>query len=56
MKQLQDEINELRIEEGKDPVDYETPKKVTKSLTDPECGMFHKGEKERQLAYSNQVE
>ncbi|MDY0339545.1 MAG: IS1182 family transposase [Acholeplasmataceae bacterium] len=55
VKQLQDEINELRIEEGKDPVDYETPKKVTKSLTDPECGMFHKGEKERQLAYSNQV-
>jgi len=55
VKQLQEEINELRVEEGKDPVDYDIPKKVTMSLTDPDCGMFHKGEKERQLAYSNQV-
>jgi transposase len=55
VKQLQEEINELRVEEGKEPVDYDQPKMVTKSLIDPDCGMFNKGEKERQLAYSNQV-
>jgi len=55
VKQLQEEINELRVEEGKPEVNFDEPKKVTKSLTDPDCGMFHKGEKERQLAYSNQV-
>ncbi len=55
VKQLQAEINELRVEEGKPVVDFDEPKKVTKSLTDPDCGMFHKGEKERQLAYSNTV-
>ena len=26
-------------------------KEITKSTTDPECGMFHKGEHERQFAY-----
>lgn len=30
-------------------------KKEIISKTDPECGMFHNGEKERQLAYSTQV-
>lgn len=55
VRQLQEEINELRVEEGKPEVNFDEPKKVTKSLTDPGCGMFHKGEKERQLAYSNQV-
>lgn len=55
VKLLQEEINELRLEEGKPEVDFEQSKKVTKSLTDPDCGMFHKGDKERQLAYSNQV-
>lgn len=55
VKQLQEEINELRVEEGKPTVNFDEPKKVTKSLTDPDCGMFHKGEKERQLAYSNTV-
>ena len=55
VKQLQTEINELRVEEGKEKVDYDQPKMVTKSLIDPDCGMFNKGEKERQLAYSNQV-
>lgn len=52
---LRDEINDVRIKENKKPIDFNVPKKVTKSLTDPDCGMFHKGEKERQLAYSNQV-
>ena len=52
---LNQEINELRVEEGKKEIDFNEPKKVTKSLTDPDCGIFHKGEKERQLAYSNQV-
>jgi transposase len=55
VKQLREEINEVRVEEGKEAIDFETSKTVTKSLTDPDCGMFHKGEKEKQLAYSNQV-
>lgn len=52
---LNEEVNELRIEEGKKEIDFNEPKKVTKSLTDPDCGIFHKGDKERQLAYSNTV-
>ncbi|BCR36869.1 transposase [Mariniplasma anaerobium] len=55
VKQLHEEINELRLKEGKKIIDYDSPKKAIISLTDPDCGMFHKGEKERQLAYSNQV-
>ncbi len=52
---LHDEINTVRLLEEKPSIDFDEPKKVVKSLTDPDCGMFHKGEKERQLAYSNQV-
>lgn len=52
---LQDEINEERINDNKTPINFTKEKKVIKSLNDPDCGMFHKGEKERQLAYSAQV-
>ena len=47
-------MNEIRKEEGKKPLQIKKVKKII-SKTDKECGMFHKGEKERQLAYSTQV-
>lgn len=49
------EINEIRRRENKKEIDFNTPKKVAVSNIDPESGMFHKGEKERQLAYSVQT-
>lgn len=49
------EINETRKNENKKLINFNEPKKVAVSNTDPECGMFHKGEKERQLAYSVQT-
>lgn len=49
------EINETRKSENKKEINFKEPKKVAVSNTDPECGMFHKGEKERQLAYSVQT-
>lgn len=52
---LHQEINEIRKQESKKPIEFNKKKKVAKSDTDPECGMFHKGEKERQLAYSVQT-
>ena len=56
-KQLQADINAIREAEGKDPFSYaETKtKEVTTSKTDPESGMFVKGEKERSFAYSAQT-
>ena len=56
-KQLQQDINEIRLDEGKNPFDYEetVTKTVTQSKTDPESGMFVKGEKERSFAYSVQT-
>lgn len=51
---LRNEINEARVKEGKKPLSKEMKKEII-SRTDPECGMFHKGEKEKQLAYSSQV-
>lgn len=51
---LNEEINEIRKSEGKKPLKIKTKKEII-STTDEECGMFHKGEKERQLAYSTQV-
>ena len=54
VENLHNEINEIRKEEGKKPIKVKTEKKIV-SRTDKECGMFHKGEKERQLAYSTQV-
>ena len=55
MDKLETEINEERKKENKKEIELYPEKKEIISLTDPECGMFHKGEKERQLAYSNQV-
>lgn len=46
-KQLMDEINEDREEHGKKPFDGPKPpedKIVNESTTDPESGVFHKGE------------
>lgn len=58
-KQLEQEIDQDRISHGKKAFEKDdddappTPrtKTVTKSTTDPECGLFHKGEHEQQFAY-----
>jgi transposase len=65
-EQLREEVNEERIKLGKKPIEEENdsdndnedepPKggstqKKTVSTTDPDCGMFVKGEHERQFAY-----
>ena len=60
-EQLQKEVNEEREKLGKPPIeeedDNEDPPKgggsreKTVSTTDPDCGMFVKGEHERQFAY-----
>ena len=57
------EINADREEHGKKPFeddddptgDTAEPKDVKESTTDPESGMFHKGEKERCFAYTTSV-
>jgi transposase len=58
-EQLREEINADREAHGKKPLkdkdDENQPppsaKEVTVSTTDPECGLFHKGEHEVQFAY-----
>ena len=55
-KQLMKEINEDREKHGKKPFsdDDNTPpetKMVNESTTDPESGVFHKGEHKKQFAY-----
>lgn len=59
-EQLNREIDEDRAVHGKKPLkkdsddDNTSPtatKTVTQSTTDPECGLFHKGEHEKQFAY-----
>lgn len=59
-KRLREEVNEEREKLGKLPVeddedDNDHPDggttKQTVSTTDPECGMYHKGEHEKQFAY-----
>lgn len=61
-EQLDKEINEDRTAHGKKPLNRDeedddgTPsapetKTVTVSTTDPECGLFHKGDHEQQFAY-----
>jgi transposase len=62
-EQLDKEIDEDREMYGKKPFDRDNgsdddgppssppTKTVTKSTTDPECGLFHKGEHEQQFAY-----
>jgi len=58
--ELMEEINRDRAEHGKNPFkdkddDEDTPaptKNVKTSTTDPECGLFHKGEHEKMFAYT----
>lgn len=52
---LHDEINKERIAENHEPIDFTATKQVAVSDVDPDSGMFHKGEKERQLAYAVQT-
>lgn len=54
-KNLHEEMNQIRKKENKKEIDFNQKKKVAISRTDPESGMFHKGEKEKQLAYSVQT-
>lgn len=54
-KNLHHEINEIRKAENKKEINFNKKKKVAVSNIDPDCGMFHKGEKEKQLAYSVQT-
>ena len=57
-EQLMDEINEDREEHGKKPFDGPKPpekKTVNESTTDPESGVFHKGEHKKCLAYTAQT-
>ena len=55
-QELEEEINELRLADGKKIVSTE-PEEVTKkeSTTDPDCGLFVKGEHERCFAYNDQT-
>lgn len=60
-KRLREEVNEERAKLGKPPVEEEDEDdndhpdggttEQTVSTTDPECGMYHKGEHEKQFAY-----
>lgn len=54
-EQLRTEVNAEREKLGKDPIedddDEPKEKEITVSTTDPDCGMFVKGEHERQFAY-----
>ena len=70
-KELLEEINEERAENGKKPfesldkkeyafdeetgeeIELKKTKHIKESTTDPECGLFHKGEKQKCFAYSH---
>ena len=56
-EQLMEEINEDRENHGKKPFDIKPPKekKINESTTDPESGVFNKGEHKRCLAYTAQT-
>ena len=57
-KQLMKEINEDRDEHGKKPFDgakQPEEKEVSESTTDPESGVFHKGEHKKCFAYTAQT-
>lgn len=60
-KQLRKEVNEDREKHGKKPFDDDPPddppkeKVVTKSTTDPDSGVFRKGEHKRCFAYCAQT-
>lgn len=55
VKRLHEEINEERKKEGKGEIDFTATKKIAVSNIDPDSGMFDKGDKEKQLAYSVQT-
>lgn len=55
VRELHREINEARKTEGKSEIQFGRSKQVAISDIDPDSGMFHKGEKEKQLAYSVQT-
>lgn len=54
-EELLDEINQDRREHGESPYENDPPapkdKEIAISTTDPECGLFHKGEYKLQFAY-----
>lgn len=54
-EQLMEEINEDRENHGKKPLDInkkdDEEKTVIESKSDPDCGVFHKGEHKKQFAY-----
>lgn len=57
-KQLMEEINEDREDHDKKPFDGTKPpkdKEITQSTTDPESGVFHKGEHKKCFAYIAQT-
>ena len=58
-EQLREEINADRISHGKKPMkepeESADAKEVTVSTTDPECGLFHKGEHKVEFAYTAHV-
>lgn len=62
-EQLQEEINQDRQDHGKKPLknkddndnDNKPMKEVTQSTSDPESGLFHKGEHKRVFAYTTQT-
>lgn len=57
-KQLMEEINEDRNEHDKKPFDDTKPpkdKNISESTTDPESGVFHKGEHKKCFAYTAQT-
>lgn len=60
-KQLREEVNKDREERGKKPFDDDPPdqspeeKTITKSTTDPDSGVFHKGEHKKCFAYCAQT-
>ena len=56
--ELEDEINEQRLLEGKKKFVFDVTEEVEKkiSTTDPDSGLFVKGEHERCFAYSSQTD
>ena len=57
-EQLMKEINEERENNGKKPFDGPKPpeeKEIMESATDPDCGIFHKGEHKKCMAYTAQT-
>ena len=57
-EQLMKEVNEERANNGKKPFDGSKPpetKEIAESTTDPECGVFHKGEHKKCFAYTAQT-